>query len=79
MCLAVLAHVGVAPADAARRVLVIGDRTDTDGLFAAALGCTFALVRTGITDPLATLDPASAPLVALDLPAITDVADWLTG
>ena len=28
---------------------MVGDRPETDGLFARRLGCRFALVRTGVT------------------------------
>lgn len=31
--------------------LMVGDRPDTDGLFARALECGFALVRSGVTSP----------------------------
>ena len=34
---------------APERVLMIGDRPETDGRFAALLGCRFALVRSGVT------------------------------
>ncbi|MET0911501.1 MAG: HAD-IIA family hydrolase [Ilumatobacteraceae bacterium] len=51
-----------------RRVLMVGDRMDTDGLFAAQVGCRFALVRSGST-------PAGAvPIPALAADAL-DVAD----
>jgi HAD superfamily hydrolase (TIGR01450 family) len=40
-----------------RRLVVIGDQVSTDGLFAAALGCRFGVVRTGNTPPGATVDP----------------------
>ena len=33
------------------RLLVVGDRLDTDGAFAITLGCPFALVRSGVTAP----------------------------
>ena len=33
--------------------LMVGDRPDTDGLFARALGCAYALVRSGVTPPWA--------------------------
>ena len=33
------------------RLLMVGDRASTDGAFAVALGCPFALVRTGVTLP----------------------------
>lgn len=33
------------------RLLMVGDRPSTDGRFAEALGCRFALVRTGVVGP----------------------------
>jgi glycerol 3-phosphatase-2 len=49
------------------RVIMVGDRMDTDGMFAVQVGCRFALVRSGST-PVG----ASVP----DLPAGSmDVAD----
>lgn len=30
-------------------IMMVGDRSDTDGLFAARLGCRFALVESGVT------------------------------
>lgn len=32
-----------------KRVVMVGDRPETDGLFAARLGCWFALVRSGVS------------------------------
>ena len=32
-------------------MLMVGDRPETDGMFAARLGCGFALVETGVTPP----------------------------
>lgn len=48
--------------------VVVGDRADTDGLFARALGYRFALVTSGVVgaDELEELDPAP-DLVAPDL------------
>lgn len=37
----------------ADRVLMVGDRWSTDGLFADVIDCPFALVRTGVTEPKA--------------------------
>ncbi len=49
------------------RVIMVGDRMDTDGMFAVQVGCRFALVRTGST-------PVGAPVP--DLPSGSlDVAD----
>ena len=33
------------------QLLMVGDRASTDGAFAVAIGCPFALVRTGVTLP----------------------------
>jgi glycerol-1-phosphatase len=38
------------------RALMVGDRPETDGLFARRLGCRFALVRTGVTAPGHTVE-----------------------
>ena len=46
-------------------LLVVGDRPSTDGLFAGALGCPFALVRSGV----------SADGSAVDVPVAIDAAD----
>jgi 4-nitrophenyl phosphatase len=56
-----------------RTALMVGDRWTTDGLFARALGCPFALVRTGVT-PIG-VDVAERPL--LDLPDLSSVADTI--
>ena len=45
---------------------MVGDRPDTDGLFAAALGYRFALVHTGVTPAGVPVDP-EPDLVAPDL------------
>jgi ribonucleotide monophosphatase NagD (HAD superfamily) len=49
--------------------VVVGDRVDTDGAFAATLGYRFALVLTGVTGPEDTAS-AHADLVAPDLAAV---------
>jgi len=46
--------------------VMVGDRPDTDGRFAQALGYRFALVHTGVTPAGVTVDPAP-DLVAPDL------------
>jgi 4-nitrophenyl phosphatase len=52
--------------------VMVGDRWSTDGLFAEALGCPFALVRTGVTPP--GVPPAGVPAIdLLDLAAVADV------
>ena len=38
------------------RVVMVGDRPETDGRFASVLGCRFALVRTGVSSPGAAID-----------------------
>ena len=53
----------------ATRLLMIGDRPETDGLFASRLGCRFALVRSGVT-PVGSSAPS---LEGLRIDA--DVAD----
>lgn len=52
-------------------VLMVGDRPDTDGLFARELGCHFALVRSGVSQPGELVDVASH----LDLHVDLDVDD----
>ena len=49
------------------RVLMVGDRPETDGLFAVRLGCRFALVRSGVSAGGTTIDGA--------IPIDIDVAD----
>jgi HAD superfamily hydrolase (TIGR01450 family) len=61
-------------ADLVRRRLgdegtMVGDRPDTDGRFARALGYRFALVHTGVTPAGVPVDPAP-DLVAPDLPTL---------
>jgi HAD superfamily hydrolase (TIGR01450 family) len=52
-------------------VLMVGDRADTDGLFAERLGCRFGLVRSGVTGPGQSLAPGTSPAVdAVDLAAL---------
>jgi HAD superfamily hydrolase (TIGR01450 family) len=56
-------------------LLVVGDRASTDGRFAAALGCPFALVRSGVTAATAEVDVP----VAIDAPDLAAVATALDG
>ena len=44
-------------------VVMVGDRPETDGVFAARLGCRFALVRTGVTSAAA----GPAPDIAIEM------------
>jgi HAD superfamily hydrolase (TIGR01450 family) len=55
--------------------VMVGDRWSTDGLFAAALGCPFALVRSGVTLPGAVLEQ----MPAIDQPDLAAVARVITG
>jgi 4-nitrophenyl phosphatase len=58
--------------DAITDVVMVGDRLDTDGRFAATIGCRFALVLTGVTTAAEVpTDPAPA-FVASDLAALVD-------
>ena len=52
-----------------REALMVGDRPETDGLFAAQLGCPFALVRTGVIAP--GEDPGIS--VSLDLANLAEL------
>ncbi len=51
-------------ARAAADAVMVGDRPDTDGRFARAIGCRFALVYTGVTRPGMAVDPV--PDLAVD-------------
>jgi HAD superfamily hydrolase (TIGR01450 family) len=51
--------------------LVVGDRDDTDGRFARALGARFALVLSGVTRPGEVPVEPAPDLVATDLAALT--------
>lgn len=68
--MAELARERCGPAFSSASALMVGDRWSTDGLFAAALGCPFALVRSGVTLPGA--DPGGVPDV--DEPDLAAVA-----
>lgn len=65
----------IGPRFAPGRVLMVGDRGDTDGAFAAAIGCPFALVRSGVTAPGAEF---GGP-VAIDAADLAGVAATLLG
>ena len=50
------------------RVLMVGDRPETDGRFAALLGCRFALVRSGVNSAAVQIDdPTKVDLDVVDL------------
>ena len=51
--------------------VMVGDRPDTDGLFARALGYRFALVHTGVTPAGVAVEP-EPDLVAPDLTSLVD-------
>jgi 4-nitrophenyl phosphatase len=51
--------------------VMVGDRPDTDGRFAALLGYRFALVHTGVTPAGVAVEPAP-DLVAPDLQALVE-------
>jgi 4-nitrophenyl phosphatase len=54
------------------RVLMVGDRPETDGRFAALLGCRFALVRSGVSNAAVEIDEATQ--VDLDVADLAEVA-----
>jgi 4-nitrophenyl phosphatase len=54
------------------RLLMVGDRPSTDGRFAEALGCRFALVRTGVVAPGGPA-PVGTP-IAFDEPDLAALA-----
>jgi 4-nitrophenyl phosphatase len=59
-------------------VVVVGDRADTDGRFAAAMAAPFALVESGVTLAGEAVEPAPA-LRAADLAAVADALLARTG
>jgi 4-nitrophenyl phosphatase len=65
------------PEFGAERALVVGDRGSTDGAFAHAIGCPFALVRSGVTSVEGAPD-APVP-IALDAADLAAVAIELSG
>lgn len=61
---------------APERALVVGDRASTDGMFASAVGCRFALVRTGVTPPGGAPDAeVDRALDVADLSAVASALD----
>lgn len=56
-------------------VVMVGDRPETDGLFAGVLGCAFALVRSGVTRPGAALPDDVA--IAVDVADLAALAEHL--
>ena len=70
--MAQLVH-AMCPGVPAQRMLMVGDMQETDGAFAQTLGCSFALVLSGVT-PHA--NNARADIVA---PSLSDVAHTLLG
>jgi HAD superfamily hydrolase (TIGR01450 family) len=69
-----LARRTVGPLDASS-ALMVGDRPSTDGAFAAAIGCGFALVRSGVTGPGVRLPAGIGPEPVLDVADLAAVAD----
>jgi HAD superfamily hydrolase (TIGR01450 family) len=61
--------------EAARGALMVGDRPETDGLFARELGCRYAQVWSGVTAPGTLVSPT--PDVEAD--SLADVASLLLG
>jgi 4-nitrophenyl phosphatase len=57
------------------RVLMVGDRPETDGRFAALLGCRFALVRSGVNSAAVQVDESTT--VDLDVVDLAEVARHL--
>ncbi len=70
----VAATIGDGTRPMATRALMIGDRPETDGLFASRLGCRFALVRTGITSPDAPTPDGVDLRIDLDVVDLAAVA-----
>jgi 4-nitrophenyl phosphatase len=71
MVAAVLRLLGDDSDELRRHLVVVGDMPSTDGRFAQALGCRFALVRTGNTAPGAAVDPPP-DFDGADLAAVSD-------
>lgn len=59
------------PDFSARTALMVGDRWATDGVFARALGCPFALVRSGVTPP--GVEAGESTIDAPDLAAVARI------
>lgn len=59
------------------RSLMIGDRPETDGLFASRLGCRFALVRSGVTASDSTVRADGGLRIDLDAADLGEVARHL--
>jgi 4-nitrophenyl phosphatase len=73
--MAALVRAQCGPDFSSRTAVMVGDRWSTDGLFAGALQCPFALVRTGVTAPGSPVEGTPA----LDLPDLAAVARVITG
>ena len=61
-------------------LVMVGDRLDTDGAFAATIGCPFALVRSGVIEPGQQLDLVEFGLSepTADVTNLAAFADLLT-
>ena len=53
-------------------MIMVGDRWDTDGLFAHTLGCRFGLVLSGVTHAVDVPSDPAPDLVAADLATLAD-------
>ena len=59
------------------RALMVGDRPETDGLFARRLNCRFGLVRSGVTSADSPLPHAIGLRVDVDAADLAEIADRL--
>jgi len=65
-----LGAAGPDDADRAARWLMVGDRSETDGLLAQRIGCHFAMVRSGVNGAGVDLGALSPTLDVADLAAV---------
>jgi 4-nitrophenyl phosphatase len=59
------------------RTLMVGDRPETDGLFARRLNCRFGLVRSGVTSADSPSPDATGLRVDVDAIDLAEIADRL--
>jgi 4-nitrophenyl phosphatase len=64
---------GLSDDDDVGALVMVGDRAETDGAFAATLGCRWALVWSGVTPPGEVPDAPAAELALADLAAVAEV------
>jgi HAD superfamily hydrolase (TIGR01450 family) len=55
--------------------VMVGDRPETDGLMAIELGCSFALVRSGVTLPGQVVEPGRGVDIDIDVEDLAALAD----